>query len=232
MVPSHPTAAFENPNHATKPESEMPDLLNLALFLAAATLLAITPGPGILFVAARTLADGRSAGFASTFGTGVGGLVQVAAGAAGLSALMLASAEAFAIVKLLGAAYLVWLGIRMIREAGQGFDPDVTPSSSRHAFRDGIVVELFNPKTAAFLLAFIPQFVDPARGPVWLQFAVLGVITVALNTGVDLLVALGADRLRSGVGKRQALVTRIRQGSGLAMCGLGAALAFARRPAG
>ena len=209
----------------------MLDPLNLALFLAAATLLAITPGPGILYVAARTLADGRGAGFASSFGTGIGGLIQVAAGAAGLSALMLASAEAFAVVKALGAIYLVWLGWKMIREAGDGLAADVAPSTGRHAFRDGVVVEVLNPKTAAFLLAFIPQFVDASRGAVGLQFAVLGVVTVALNTGVDLVVAHAADRLRAAVGRRAALVTRIRQGSGFAMCGLGIALAFARRPA-
>ena len=153
------------------------------LYLGAALLLAVTPGPGIMYVAARSLSGGRAEGFASSLGTGIGGFVHVAAGALGLSALLLASAEAFTVVKLASAAYLVWIGLRTIREAGQPLDLAIPPASGRNrAFREGILVEALNPKTAAFFLAFIPQFVSPSAGSVALQFLLLGFVSVALNT--------------------------------------------------
>lgn len=142
------------------------DLANLALFSAAALAIALSPGPGIFYVAARTLAGGRGEGLASSFGTGLGGLVHVAAGAVGVSALVMASAEAFTILKLAGALYLVWLGLKAIREARQPFEANVTTTGAARAFREGILVEALNPKTAAFFLAFLPQFVDPSAGPV------------------------------------------------------------------
>jgi threonine/homoserine/homoserine lactone efflux protein len=165
------------------------DTATLALFTATALAIAISPGPGILYVAARTLAGGRSEGLASSFGTGLGGLVHVAAGAVGVSALVMASAEAFTLLKLAGAVYLVWLGIKAIREARRPFEATPVTTGTARAFREGIVVEALNPKTAAFFLAFLPQFVDPAAGPVWLQFLLLGLISVTLNT---------AGRRRSG----------------------------------
>src|SRR3990167_1115527 len=137
---------------------------NLALFLAAALAIAISPGPAIFYVAARTLAGGRGEGLASSFGTGLGGLVHVAAGAIGVSALVLASAEGFTILKLAGAIYLVWLGIKTFRESGVAIDTKVEATGARRAFREGIVVEALNPKTAAFFLAFLPQFVDRSAG--------------------------------------------------------------------
>lgn len=200
------------------------------LFLAAATLIAVTPGPGIFYVAARTLAGGRGEGIASSFGTGLGGLVHVAAGALGISAIVMASAEAFTVMKLLGAAYLIWLGAKTIAEARRPLQVGIETTGSRRAFREGIVVEALNPKTAAFFLAFIPQFVDPA-GNVALQFVVLGVISVALNTGVDVVVAFLAARVRDGMAERPTFVRRLRQTSGAVLCGLGAALLLARRGA-
>jgi threonine/homoserine/homoserine lactone efflux protein len=173
------------------------DLGNLFLFLAAALVIAVTPGPGIFYVAARSLAGGRRDGLASSFGTGLGGLAHVAAGAVGVSALMLASAQAFALLKIAGAIYLVWLGIQTWRQAGEALTaPDGAGADTARAFRDGIVVEIFNPKTAAFFLAFLPQFVDPQAGSVALQFVVLGTISVALNTGADVVVAFAASRAR------------------------------------
>lgn len=216
------------------------DLANLALFFAAALAIAISPGPGLLYVAARTLAGGRTEGLASSFGTGLGGLVHVAAGAVGVSALVLASAEAFTILKIAGAAYLVWLGIKSFRESGSAIDPKaVTPrvqaTGAARAFREGIVVEALNPKTAAFFLAFLPQFVDPsigpAAGPVWLQFVVLGLISVTLNTAVDVVVTFLAARARAAAVSRPGLLRRLRQGAGVAIASLGLALVFARRPA-
>lgn len=207
------------------------DLANLALFLLAATALAISPGPGIFYVAARTLAGGRGEGVASSFGTAVGGLVHVAAGAVGVSALVLASAEMFTFLKIAGALYLVWLGIKTIRQSRVAPDIRVEATGMRHAFREGIVVEALNPKTAAFFLAFLPQFIDPSAGPVWLQFMVMGLISVALNTAVDIVVAMLAARARSAAVARPTLLRRLRQGSGLLIASLGLALLFARRPA-
>ncbi|MBK9081195.1 MAG: LysE family translocator [Rhizobiales bacterium] len=213
----------------------MIDLSQFALFFAAALLLAVTPGPGIFYVAARTLAGGRAEGVASSFGTGLGGMVHVVAGAAGVSALVLASAELFSALKLVGAAYLVWLGLRTIqiarRDAASAL-AGVAPASigPRRAFREGVVVEALNPKTAAFFLAFIPQFVNQAQGSVALQFVILGFVSVALNTAVDVVVAFAASGVREGAAARPALVRRLREASGGAMIALGVGLAFARRP--
>ncbi len=207
------------------------DLANFVLFVLAAVAIAVSPGPGIFYVAARTLAGGRGEGLASSFGTGLGGLVHVAAGAIGVSALVMASAEAFTLLKVAGAAYLVWLGIKTVREARIGLDLRAEPTGARRAFREGIVVEALNPKTAAFFLAFLPQFVDPAAGPVWLQFLLLGLVSVALNTAVDVVVAVMASRVRSMAVARPSLLWRLRQGAGLGIAGLGLALVFARRPA-
>jgi threonine/homoserine/homoserine lactone efflux protein len=212
----------------------MIDPTQLALYIAAAFLLAVTPGPGIFYVAARTLAGGRAEGVASSFGTGLGGMVHVAAGSLGVSAIVLASAELFTALKLIGAAYLVWIGFRTIRSArqsaGLGEMPAAPPVGPRRAFREGALVEALNPKTAAFFLAFVPQFLDPAAGHVALQFMLLGVISVALNTLADLVVACGAGAIRDGAAARPALIARLRAASGAAMVALGLGLAFARRP--
>ena len=206
------------------------DPANLTLFVLAALAIAVSPGPGIFYVAARTLAGGRREGLASSFGTGLGGLVHVAAGAVGVSALVLASAEAFALLKIAGAAYLVWLGIKTMREARIDIDMRAEPTGARRAFREGIVVEALNPKTAAFFLAFLPQFVDPAAGPVWLQFLLLGLVSVILNTAADVVVVVVASRARSMAVARPSLLRRVRQGAGLALSSLGLALLVARRP--
>jgi threonine/homoserine/homoserine lactone efflux protein len=214
----------------------MPDISQLVLYLAAAFLLAITPGPGIFYVAARTLAGGRAEGIASSFGTGLGGMVHVLAGSLGVSALVLASAELFTALKLVGAAYLVWLGLRTFQAArrdaanvlsGGTVEPPIGP---RRAFREGVVVEALNPKTAAFFLAFIPQFVDTTAS-VALQFMVLGFISVVLNTLADVVVAFAASGIRDGAAARPELIKRLREASGGAMIALGIGLALAKRPA-
>ena len=210
----------------------MTDMTQFALFLAAALLLAVTPGPGIFYVAARTLAGGRAEGVASSFGTGLGGLVHVAGGALGVSAVVLASAELFTALKLAGAAYLVWLGVRAMlaaRREALAFADNAQVVGARRAFREGVLVEALNPKTAMFFLAFIPQFVEPA-GSVAAQFVVLGVVSVALNTAGDVVVAFLAGRIREGAGARPELVRRLREASGAAMVALGVGLALARRP--
>src|SRR6476620_6003882 len=126
---------------------------NFSLFLLAAALIAVVPGPGIFYVTARTLSGGRGAGIASTFGTALGGLIHIVAGSLGVSAIILASAQLFAALKLVGALYLIWLGIRTFREAGHASPVEAAPAGTRRAFREGVVVEAFNPKTAALFLA-------------------------------------------------------------------------------
>jgi len=204
---------------------------NLSLFLLAAVIIAAIPGPGIFYVAARTLSGGRQAGIASTFGTALGGLVHVIAGGVGVSAIILASAQLFTVFKFLGALYLVWLGIRTIHEARVPLPEQINPIGAKRAFREGIVVEALNPKTATFFLAFIPQFLDPAAGYPALQFMTLGLISVALNTFADVVVVMMASTARSRLVGRRHLLQRIRQGSGLFIAGLGVSLALARRPA-
>jgi threonine/homoserine/homoserine lactone efflux protein len=215
----------------------MPDITQLALYVAAALILAVTPGPGIFYVAARTLAGGRAEGVASSFGTGLGGMVHVVAGSLGVSAIVLASAELFTALKLIGAAYLVWIGIRTFQSARRDASLALTggaappPVGAGRAFREGVLVEALNPKTAAFFLAFVPQFVDPAADQVALQFVVLGAVSVALNTLADIVVAFAASRIRDGAAARPALIRRLREASGAAMVALGIGLALAKRPA-
>ena len=204
---------------------------DFALFLLAALIIAAVPGPGIFYVAARTLSGGSKAGIASTLGTAWGGLVHVIAGALGISAIILASAQLFSAVKLAGAFYLVWLGIKAIREARQALPEQIDPIGTKLAFRDGVLVEALNPKTAAFFLAFIPQFLDPSTGHPALQFMMLGLISVALNTTADIIVVIMASKARSSLARKPHLLQRLRQGSGLFIAGLGISLALARRPA-
>ncbi len=208
----------------------MPPTADFSLFLVAALVVAAIPGPGIFYVAARTLSEGKAAGVASTLGTALGGLVHVVAGGLGVSALIMASAEAFAMLKLAGALYLIWLGIRAFREAGE-LPPEPKATATARVFREGIVVEATNPKTAAFFLAFIPQFLDTAASHPALQFMALGLISVALNTFADFIVVAAATITRENSARWPLLFQRLRQGSGLFMIGLGASLLLARRPA-
>jgi threonine/homoserine/homoserine lactone efflux protein len=205
--------------------------IQFSLFLLAALVIAAVPGPGIFYVAARTLSGGKKAGIASTFGTAIGGLVHVVAGGLGVSAIILASAQLFTALKLIGALYLVWLGIKTIRDARHLLPEQINPAGAKRAFRDGIVVEALNPKTAAFFLAFIPQFLDPAAGHPALQFMTLGLISVALNTFADVIVVMMASKAHAGLARKPHLLQRLRQGSGLFIAGLGVSLALARRPA-
>jgi threonine/homoserine/homoserine lactone efflux protein len=206
----------------------MSDIQSFLLYFAAALLIALTPGPGIFYVAARTLAGGAREGLASSLGTGLGGLVHVVAGAVGVSTLLMASADAFTLLKLVGAAYLVWLGVKTIRDAGLLTATHVDATGTRRAFRDGVVVEAFNPKTAAFFLAFIPQFIDPAHS-VALQFVLLGLVSVGLNTLVDVGVTFATARARASFSEQPHWIKRLRLGSGVVLCGLGASLLLVRR---
>jgi threonine/homoserine/homoserine lactone efflux protein len=205
--------------------------VNFQLFLAAALIVAAVPGPGIFYVAARTLSGDRRAGFASTSGTAIGGLVHVVAGGLGVSAIILSSAQLFAGLKFAGALYLVWLGIRTFREAGHLPQEPTEAVGTKRTFVEGIMVEALNPKTAAFFLAFIPQFLDAAVPGPALRFMALGLISVALNTLADVVVVLAAWATRARFTERPRLFQRLRQGSGVLIAGLGVSLALARRPA-
>jgi threonine/homoserine/homoserine lactone efflux protein len=207
----------------------MPTSAEWLVFLGAATLFAIIPGPGILYVLARSLRGGRSDGIRSVFGNGIGALAHVAAASVGLSALLFASATAFTVVKLLGAAYLVYLGLRALFDRDQVRVEPGPDRRGRSVVTQGILSEVLNPKTALFFLAFLPHFVHPETAPAPLVFALLGVIAVAMAMVVDLLVAVFAGSLSGRLMGNPRWRTRQRLASGLTMIGLGGALALAER---
>jgi threonine/homoserine/homoserine lactone efflux protein len=204
----------------------MIDSHQLLLFLGAATLLAIAPGPGMLYVLARTLAGGRREGILSSLGTFLGGMVHVVAAATGLSLVLATSATAFALVKYAGAAYLVYLGVRMIVTAG--IEEEVSPSvepARKSPFWQGVATEVLNPKTALFFLAFIPQFVNRQHGVLIWQFLILGSISVTLNTSCDLIVTLLAAPIGARLKASSVLRRRQRTVTGITLIGLGAYVA-------
>jgi len=209
----------------------MPTSAEWLLFLGAATLFAIIPGPGILYVLARSLRGGCSDGIRSVVGNGIGALAHVAAAAVGLSALLFASATAFTVVKLLGAAYLIYLGLRALLRRDEVHLEEL--GSGRRAGRSvlvqGILSELLNPKTALFFLAFLPHFVHPETAPAPLVLALLGVIAVVMAMLADLVVAVFAGSLGARLMRNPRWRTRQRLASGFTMIGLGGALALAER---
>jgi threonine/homoserine/homoserine lactone efflux protein len=205
----------------------MIDAHHLLLFLGAATLLAIAPGPGMLYVLARTLAGGRREGILSSLGTFLGGMVHVVAAATGLSLVLATSATAFAVVKYAGAAYLVYLGFRMILSARRDEEVSLPAvGAPKSPFWQGIATEVLNPKTALFFLAFIPQFVSRGHGMIW-QFLILGSMSVTLNTACDLVVTLLAAPIGARLRTSAVLRRRQRTATGLTLIGLGAYVAFA-----
>lgn len=208
----------------------MPTASTLLLFLGAALVLAAMPGPGLFYIAGRTLAAGRNDGLASCLGSALGGLVHVAAGALGVSALIMASATAFTVLKLAGGLYLLYLAVETWRAAGASALPEASAIRAG-ALRHGLVVEATNPKTAVFFLALIPQFVDPVQGSVALQFGLLGTIAVALNTAMALFVVAAASFLRRSLAARPSLLQRLRRGTAMILGGLGLSLLLTRRPA-
>jgi threonine/homoserine/homoserine lactone efflux protein len=205
------------------------------IFLSAAVLLAIAPGPGMLYVLARALGGGRREGLLSALGTFFGGMVHVFAAAAGISIILAKSAVAFATVKYLGAAYLGFLGIRMIldatildakRDARKKDAVSLDLPRVRNPLWQGILTEVLNPKTALFFLSFIPQFVNRAHGHVFLQFVLLGTISVSLNTSADILVTFLAGPLGQRIRNSARFRRRQRTVTGAVMIGLGSYLAL------
>jgi threonine/homoserine/homoserine lactone efflux protein len=197
------------------------------IFLSAAILLAIAPGPGMLYVLARSLAGGRREGLLSALGTFFGGMAHVFAAAAGISIILAKSTIAFATVKYLGAAYLCFLGLRMILDARKdGPVPFAEVQRGRNPFWQGVMTEVLNPKTALFFLSFIPQFVNRGNGHVFLQFVALGSLSVALNTTADIIVTLLAGPLGQRIRGSARFRRRQRALTGAVMIGLGTYLAL------
>jgi threonine/homoserine/homoserine lactone efflux protein len=208
----------------------VPDPSTLLVFAAAALALIVVPGPAVLYIVAQSIDRGRLAGVVSALGVAVGGLVHVTAAAVGLSSLLVSSATAFNVVKYAGAGYLIGLGLWTILRRPE--EPSVELPRERklsRRFWQGVVVNVFNPKTALFFFAFLPQFVDPGKGSAALQIGVLGLVFVTLavlsDCGWALAAGTASDRLR---GSRRFLAVQ-RYVSGSVFLGLGALTAAAKR---
>jgi threonine/homoserine/homoserine lactone efflux protein len=202
-----------------------PDPTNLGLFALAALALLLIPGPSVLYVVTQSAEQGRVAGLASVAGIHVGTLVHVAAAVLGISALLLASAVAFTAVKLAGAAYLIYIGIRRLLDRSPEADVERRRAPLRTLFLRGAVVNVLNPKTALFFLAFLPQFVDTTRGGVWFQVLVLGLLFIGLGLISDSLYALAGGFVGDVLRRRR---TAMRYASGTIYIGLGTVAAFAK----
>ena len=210
----------------------MPDLTLWGLFVLASLLLLLTPGPAVLYIVARSIQQGRSAGLVSVIGIHLGTIMHIMAAALGLSALLVSSAFAFALVKYLGAAYLIWMGVRTLLAKDVDVNVDtlkIEAKSLRRAFRDGFVVNLFNPKTAIFFLSFLPQFVDPARGAVYLQVLILGLTFMGLGILTDGMFALLAGAAGDFLRRSKPFQRLLRWFSGASFIGLGVSAAMASR---
>jgi threonine/homoserine/homoserine lactone efflux protein len=203
-----------------------PDPTRLWVFCAAAAALLAVPGPAVLYIVVQSAEQGRRVGLASVAGVHLGTLVHVTAAAAGLSAIIVASAVAFSVVKYAGAAYLIYVGVRKLLDREPLVRAEPRRQPLRRAFAQGVVVNVLNPKTALFFLAFVPQFVEPGRGGVWSQVLVLGLVFVGLGLVSDSLYALAAGSIARLL-RRQYRATRYV--SGAVFVGLGVSAALARR---
>jgi threonine/homoserine/homoserine lactone efflux protein len=192
----------------------MPDASTFALFVAAALALLLVPGPAVIYVVARSVEGGRLRGLVSVLGVELGTLLHVVFAAAGLSAIVVSSAAAFSVVKWLGAAYLVWLGLRQILGRDGGDEEPALSGGGENRLRifsQSVLVQVLNPKVALFFLAFLPQFVDPSRSAAWTQVVVLGTTLATLGLFTDGLYALLGGtagewirKQRAGAGLRRA----------------------------
>jgi threonine/homoserine/homoserine lactone efflux protein len=198
----------------------MIDRAHFLIFLSAAVILAVSPGPGMIYVLARSLRGGRAIGLASCFGAAAGGLVHVVAAGLGLSVILARSASAFLVVKYLGAAYLLYLGIRTLTARDSTLSTATVKQGTGSPFWQGMLIEVLNPKTALFFLALIPQFINHTASLVP-QFLALGAISVTLNTMADITVVLAAGRLARRLNSSILWQRRQRLVSGGALVGLG-----------
>ena len=210
-------------------EIVIPSATSIGVFAVAATLLLLTPGPAVLYVVARSVEQGRIAGLASVFGITTGTLVHVLASTLGLSALLASSAIAFALVKYAGAAYLIYMGVRRIlkRADAPASTLKLPKRSLGRLYRDGFIVNLLNPKTALFFLAFLPQFVDPARGAVPVQIAFLGLLFTLMGLTSDGLYAMVAGTAGLWVKRQSRYLDWERYVTGGVFIGLGVTAALA-----
>jgi threonine/homoserine/homoserine lactone efflux protein len=198
----------------------------LTLFLVAAVALLLTPGPAVIYIVTRSAHQGRRAGLVSALGIGVGTLFHVAAAGLGLSALLVSSAAAFSLVKYLGAAYLIFLGVRKLRENAGPAAAEAPPLAPiRRIFSEGILVNVLNPKTALFFLAFLPQFVDPGK-PFAPQILGLGLLFAFLGVASDSMWALAAGGAAGWLRSNPRFATRQRYVAGGVYIGLGLVAAF------
>ena len=206
-------------------------LLHWTTFLTAALLLNISPGPDIAFIVGQTVRGGRRAGFAAMFGIWTGAFGHVLMAAAGLSAILAASAVAFSLVKWAGAAYLVWLGIQALRSGGGEFISDDPPGAAdiRSVFRQGMLVALLNPKVAIFFLAFLPQFVVAGAGPVWAQLFLHGSLVIVVAGVVEPLLVLAGERITTGLRNNRRLGLWLDRSLGVLLVTLGLRLALQQR---
>ena len=205
----------------------MLDWPRLSLFVSVTLLLVFMPGPNTLYIIARSIQQGRRAGIVSSLGVQVGSLVHISAATCGLSALLLSSALAFGVVKYAGAAYLIYLGVKTLltkEEAGPA--REVKRASLSRVFYQGVVVNLLNPKTALFFFAFLPQFVDPARGRIATQIILLGAILVIFGTMSDIIYALAAGSVGNWLRGNLKFLRAQRYFAGSVYLGLGAATAL------
>jgi threonine/homoserine/homoserine lactone efflux protein len=208
----------------------MPDPTLWGLFVVASVMLLLTPGPAVLFVVARSVAHGRAAGLVSVLGIHLATMVHIAAAAVGLSAIILSSALAFAVVKYLGAAYLIGMGVRTLMAGNPDGDVPTSQSVPLHrAFRDGFVVNLFNPKTAIFFLAFLPQFVDPAGAAIHWQILILGLTFIGLGMISDGMFAVTAGTAGNFLRRNRRFLRVQRWLTGTSFIGLGVSAALATR---
>ncbi|WP_113700485.1 LysE family translocator [Nonomuraea lactucae] len=207
----------------------MPDLATLAVFSAATLAMLLVPGPAVLFIVTRSVAQGRSAGLVSVLGVHTGSLVHIAGAAFGISAVLAASATAFTVVKYVGVAYLVWLGLRKLMHRGEAEAAvEVAAHSKRRMFWEGFVVNVLNPKTAIFFLAFLPQFADQHAGPIGPQILVLGAVWIVLGLASDGVYALLSSALAGRIRRSARARRRLDVGSGVVYLGLAAWLTAAK----
>jgi threonine/homoserine/homoserine lactone efflux protein len=206
----------------------IPNSSSLLLFVSTAVVLLAIPGPAVLYVTSHSIGQGRSAGLVSALGITVGTLVHVAAAAVGLSALLMSSAIAFSVVKYLGAAYLIYLGIQKLRrEESLAPSQDAPRTKLSRVFAQGIIVNILNPKTALFFFAFLPQFVDASRGNLALQILFLGALFAAMGMTSDSLWALFAGTVAQRLNRNRRWNRTQRYVSGGILISLGVATALA-----
>lgn len=203
---------------------------HLGLFILSGLLLNITPGQDTLYIVGRTMSQGRRAGLMSVLGIASGSIIHTLAAAFGLSAILATSAGAFTAVKLVGAAYLVYLGIRMLldRAATSGVVHEFTAESDWAIYRAGLLTNVLNPKVALFFMAFLPQFVEPAGGSRVLPFLFLGTVFVFNGTLWCLVLVTGATAMGRRLRKSPMMEIVLRRVTGVIFVGLGARLATSR----